>query len=61
MRLGGDALWRALTLGGVATLAGYWGPLYFFPTANQGPLLGIFLSGPLAFLLGLALSLTCSP
>ena len=28
------------------------GPIVFTPQANQGPLLGIFITGPLGFLLG---------
>ena len=40
-------------LGGVAFCAGFFGPIVFAPGANQGPLLGIFITGPLGFLLGL--------
>jgi hypothetical protein len=42
----------AVTLGGLGFSAGFWGPLVFMPDANQGPLLGIFITGPLGFMLG---------
>ncbi len=34
-------------------IAGFLGPLYFAPSANQGPLLGIFFTGPFGAVLGL--------
>jgi len=40
-------------VGGIAFCAGFFGPIVFAPEANQGPLLGIFITGPLGFLLGL--------
>jgi hypothetical protein len=42
----------ALATGGLAFSAGFFGPILFAPSANQGPLLGIFITGPLGFLLG---------
>jgi hypothetical protein len=42
----------ALTAGGIGFSAGFFGPILFTPESNQGPLLGIFLTGPLGFLLG---------
>jgi hypothetical protein len=49
--------WRillpAFILGGIGFIAGFFGPIYFTPEANQGPLLGIFITGPLGFVLGL--------
>ena len=42
----------ALVTGAVAFSAGFFGPIVFAPSANQGPLLGIFITGPLVFLLG---------
>jgi len=42
----------AIVLGGVGFSAGFFGPIIFTPGANQGPLLGIFITGPLGFLLG---------
>ena len=44
--------WGAL-LGGIGFLIGFVGPVIFFPEANQGPLLGIFITGPGGFVLGL--------
>lgn len=46
--------WRALVLGLIGLISGYWGPLYF-NSASQGPLLGVLFTGPTAFLLGLGL------
>jgi hypothetical protein len=42
----------ALAIGGIGFSAGFFGPILFDPGANQGPLLGIFITGPLGFLLG---------
>lgn len=42
-------------LGGAGFAAGFFGPLIFVPEANQGPLVGILISGPLGVVLGLAL------
>jgi hypothetical protein len=42
----------ALTVGGVAFAAGFFGPMIFAPDANQGPLLGLLITGPLGFVLG---------
>ena len=42
----------ALVTGAVAFSAGFFGPMIFVPGANQGPLLGIFITGPLGLMLG---------
>jgi len=42
----------AITLGSIGFCAGFFGPIILTPGANQGPLLGIFITGPLGFLLG---------
>ena len=42
-----------LTLGAIGFAAGFFGPLIVAPEANQGPLLGIFITGPGALALGL--------
>lgn len=42
----------ALIIGGIAFLAGFFGPLILMPESNQGPLLGLFFTGPLGFLVG---------
>jgi len=44
-----------LIVGGFGFLAGYIGPIILAPDANQGPLLGIFITGPLGFFAGLIL------
>ena len=44
-------------LGGVAFLAGFAGPILLTPDSPQGPLLGIFITGPIGFILGLLLGL----
>jgi hypothetical protein len=38
--------------GGIGFAVGFIGPIVFVPESNQGPLLGIFLTGPLGFVLG---------
>jgi hypothetical protein len=45
-------LW-ALALGGVGFACGFFGPIVLVPEANQGPLLGIFITGPGGALFGL--------
>jgi hypothetical protein len=42
----------SLLTGAIAFSAGFFGPILFTPQANQGPLLGIFITGPLGFVLG---------
>ena len=39
-------------LGGIGFVGGFFGPVIFAPQANQGPMLGIFITGPLGFVLG---------
>jgi hypothetical protein len=46
------ALVGAFGLGGIAFAAGFFGPILLAPDANQGPLLGIFITGPLGFVVG---------
>jgi hypothetical protein len=45
------AIWAAVA-GALGFCGGFFGPLIFMPQANQGPLLGIFLTGPLGFIGG---------
>ena len=45
----------ALLLGTIGFCAGFFGPIILTPEANQGPLLGIFITGPLGAILGLVL------
>ena len=42
----------AVLLGVTGFIIGFFGPIYFQPWANQGPMVGIFVSGPLGVLLG---------
>jgi hypothetical protein len=42
----------ALIVGAIGFVGGFFGPIIFAPEANQGPLLGIFITGPLGALLG---------
>src|SRR5581483_821151 len=41
-----------LSMGLAGFLAGFLGPLVVAPEANQGPLLGIFITGPLGVVAG---------
>ena len=42
----------ALVTGAICFAAGFFGPIILTPDANQGPLLGIFITGPLGVLVG---------
>lgn len=42
----------ALLLGAIGFVAGFFGPMIFAPGANQGPMLGIFITGPGGAVLG---------
>jgi len=44
-------------LGGIGFAVGFFGPMIFEPEANQGPMVGIFITGPGGALLGLILIL----
>ena len=50
---GETVLGFAAAVGGLAFAAGFFGPLVVTPDANQGPLLGIFITGPVGLALGL--------
>jgi len=47
----------AAVLGAVGFTCGFFGPIVLSPEANQGPLLGIFITGPLGVVVGAALGL----
>ena len=47
-----STLLGAIMLGSIGFCAGFFGPMILTPGANQGPLLGIFITGPLGFLFG---------
>ena len=49
-----------LILGAAAFAAGFIGPMIFVPDANQGPMVGIFISAPAGILLGLLLRSVCT-
>ena len=42
----------AVVTGGAGFCLGFFGPMLLAPQANQGPLLGILLTGPAGFVLG---------
>jgi hypothetical protein len=44
----------ALLVGGLGFLLGFIGPILLTPESNQGPLLGIFVTGPIGMVLGAA-------
>jgi hypothetical protein len=51
------SIWQAIALGallvgGIAFFVGFFGPIIFAPNANQGPMLGLFITGPLGAVLG---------
>lgn len=48
----GFAAYGAAIVGSVGFAAGFFGPMVFAPAANQGPMLGIFITGPAGALLG---------
>ncbi|HEV7608535.1 MAG TPA: hypothetical protein VGO61_14415 [Steroidobacteraceae bacterium] len=47
-------------LGLAGFAAGFFGPMIFVPDANQGPMVGIFISGPAGVALGFVLYAFCS-
>ena len=47
-----NILLGAVVFGSIGFCSGFFGPIIFTPQANQGPLLGIFITGPLDFILG---------
>jgi hypothetical protein len=49
-----SALGVACFVGTVSFAAGFLGPMILAPGANQGPLLGILITGPAGFVVGLA-------
>jgi hypothetical protein len=42
----------AVLFGGAGFAAGFFGPMIFTPEANQGPLLGLLITGPAGVLIG---------
>ncbi len=50
----GRAVRTGFLVGGICFVLGFVVPMIAAPGANQGPLLGIFITGPLGFVLGVA-------
>ena len=50
-----DGLTGGLVLGCISFAAGFFGPMILTPSSNQGPLLGLLITGPLGFVLGLVI------
>lgn len=46
------AMKGALIVGAIGFCGGFFGPMIFAPDANQGTLLGIFITGPLGVIAG---------
>ena len=46
------AVLGAVVVGALGFTAGFFGPILFTPEANQGPLLGIFVTGPAGVVIG---------
>jgi hypothetical protein len=42
----------AVILGGLGFVAGFFGPMILVPQANQGPMLGLFITGPAGVVIG---------
>lgn len=42
-----------IIVGSISFIIGFFGPIIFVPDSNQGPLFGIFISGPVGILVGL--------
>jgi hypothetical protein len=51
------ALVGGVVIGGISFIAGFVGPMIFMPKSNQGPMLGIFITGPLGFAAGAVIGL----
>jgi hypothetical protein len=48
------AVMFGIVLGAIGFAVGFFGPMMWAPDANQGPLLGIFITGPIGFVVGIA-------
>jgi hypothetical protein len=51
--LASSILMGGIILGGIGFVGGFFGPIIFYPEVNLGPLIGIFYSGPIGFVVGL--------
>jgi hypothetical protein len=52
LRLMACVAYGAIAVGAIGFCAGFFGPMIFTPESNQGPLLGILITGPAGFLAG---------
>jgi hypothetical protein len=43
----------AVLVGGVGFALGFFGPMILDPSSGNGPMLGIFITGPIGFVVGL--------
>jgi predicted lipid-binding transport protein (Tim44 family) len=59
-----DALWwisrAVLAVGSIGFLSGFLGPMVLRPGASAGPMMGIFITGPLGTILGLVTGIVCA-
>jgi hypothetical protein len=53
LSIGNRTLRSGCIVGLIGVAGGFLGPMIVTPEANQGPMLGIFITGPLGFVLGL--------
>lgn len=51
--LASSILLGGIIVGATGFISGFFGPLIFTPEKNLGPLLGIFITGPIGFIVGL--------
>jgi hypothetical protein len=51
--IGRSSIKGGCLLGGIGFIGGFVGPIIFAPDSPQGPMLGIFFTGPGGFVLGL--------
>jgi hypothetical protein len=47
-----SVMYGALVVGAIGFAGGFFGPMILTPGANQGPLLGLFITGPLGAIVG---------
>lgn len=51
--LASSILMGGIIVGSICFIGGFIGPIIFYPESNLGPLLGIFFTGPIGFIVGL--------
>lgn len=51
--LAGSILTGGIIVGSICFIGGFIGPIIFYSESNLGPLLGIFITGPIGFVAGL--------